>query len=155
MLAYPRITLRHKQREVFLAIYIAGPVDRYWRKLPRWINDCYEFLRKESLRGALSTMHPIIPDSKSDLEDLSADTFTKEILGRIRDCSGVIAVFLPDDSGTPVECAIAALSGKRVLLIYHDDDIKRMPRVLRNLPGIKTVRWDSEVGKLISEMDLF
>jgi hypothetical protein len=38
---------------------------------------------------------------------------------RITTADAVIAVFLPDDQSTPVECALAAAAGKRVLILHE------------------------------------
>jgi|ERR1019366_57613 hypothetical protein len=68
-------------------------------------------------------------------------SFAAQILGRIRDAQSVVAVFLPNDPSTPIECALAVREGKRVLIIHQEG--VRIPRLLAGLPGVETLVFEN------------
>jgi hypothetical protein len=114
-----------------MAIYIGGPLNRPKRALPFWVNECYNIIEQ-----ATQVKRPLV---ESTLDQRDASSFCGELRNRIGASDGVIALFLPDDNSTPIECAIAALSGKRVFVLT--EDLKVVPRLLTGLPGVRVRQY--------------
>jgi hypothetical protein len=124
-----------------MAFYIGGPVERMKSglTLPVWVYHCYGLFEK--IGGAT---RPLL---ERGLDELEAQSFSREVFRRIRDSEGVMAVFLPGDSGTPVECAVAALSGKQVLIVA--EPFMAVPRVLLGMPSVRVTTFDSGTSKAV------
>ena len=118
-----------------MAFYIGGPVQRPGTKLPKWIYECYTIISK--------TTNAMPPSVERQLETLEPSLFNREIHRRIYESEGVVAVFLPGDESTPVECAIAAMLGKRVLLIAAESE--SVPRVLSGMKGVRLARFGPNI----------
>src|ERR1043166_919563 len=94
-------------------IYVAGPVLR--DKSTSWVSDCYSII--EDVVRYRSDLRASMHYADFKLETLHPKEFAAEITSRIREADNVIAVFLPGDQSTPIECILAALAKKRVLII--------------------------------------
>jgi hypothetical protein len=117
--------------------YIAGPVIREGTPLDPWVRRCYSMIAEAvSDRGQRAA----IPYVEMPLERATPREFSAQILGRIRDARSVIAVFLPNDPSTPLECALAVREGKPVLIIHQEG--VRIPRLLAGLPGVQTLAFE-------------
>jgi hypothetical protein len=81
-----------------------------------------------------------MPYVEMPLELATPREFSAQILSRIRDARSVVAVFLPDDPSTPIECTLAVREGKRVLIIHQEG--VRVPRLLAGLPGVQTLVFE-------------
>jgi hypothetical protein len=94
---------------------------------------------------------------EDDLESVNPWEFRNQIQRRIEGSDRVIAVFLPTDPSVPVECAIASLMSRRILLI-HDLSLVisppsrlaerfrqiqpfGLPRILAGLDGLESTKW--------------
>jgi hypothetical protein len=117
--------------------YIAGPVIREGTPLDPWVRQCYSII--EEAAGS-TRQRAAIPYVELPLERANPREFSAQVLGRIRDARSVIAVFLPNDTSTPIECVLAVREGKRVLIIHQDG--VRVPRLLAGLPGVKTLAFE-------------
>jgi hypothetical protein len=114
--------------------YIAGPVIREGTPINSWVQQCYSIIEKAA--GSVS-QSAVIPSVEIPLERATPQEFSAQILGRIRDAQSVVAVFLPNDSSTPIECALAVREGKQVLILHQEG--VRIPRLLAGLPGVQTL----------------
>jgi len=130
-----------------MAIYVAGPVPRYGRTLPFWVKECYETIERNSRRLLVVARLPLLEDS---LDRLGPTEFSSRLFERISGASGVIAVFLPDDQSTPVECAIAAMSRKPMRLLH--DAYTHVPRILAGLSEFPPRVWDAGSGSSIQAL---
>jgi hypothetical protein len=117
--------------------YVAGPVVRKETSLDPWVRNCYSLIEKAA--GQMR-QRAAIPYVEMPLEEATPTEFSKQILGRIRDSRSVVAVFLPNDASTPIECALAVREGKRVLIIHQEG--VRVPRLLAGLPGVETIVFE-------------
>jgi hypothetical protein len=117
--------------------YIAGPVIREGTPLDPWVQRCYSIIEEAA---GYSRQRAAIPYVEMPLERATPREFLAQILGRIRDARSVVAVFLPNDPSTPIECALAAREGKRVLIIHQEG--VRVPRLLAGLPGVETLVFE-------------
>lgn len=117
--------------------YIAGPVIRKGTPLDPWVRQCYSIIEEAAGSTGQSAA---VPHVEMALEQATAREFSAKILGRIRDARSVVAVFLPNDPSTPIECALAVREGKRVLIIHQEG--VRVPRLLAGLPGVQTLAFD-------------
>ena len=117
--------------------YIAGPVIREGTPLDPWVRQCYSII--EEAAGS-ARQRAAIPYVELPLERATPREFSAQILGRIRDARSVIAVFLPTDPSTPIECVLAVREGKQVLIIHQE--AARVPRLLAGLPGVKTLAFE-------------
>jgi|SRR5580700_1701788 hypothetical protein len=131
--------------------YIAGPVIRQGTPLHPWVRQCYSII--EDAAG-FTQQRATIPYGELRLERATPREFSAQILGRIRDARSVIAVFLPNDPSTPIECAFAVQEGKRVLIIHQEG--VRVPRLLAGLPGVTTLAFE-EFGqrRLLEQISTF
>lgn len=114
-------------------IYVAGPVIRRWQSHPE-VHAIYATLEREAESLGIP-LH--LPYSESELESMSPKEFVTEITNRLSNFEAVIAVYHDRDPSTASESAIAALSGKRLLIVT--DDTGLVPRLLRGLPGTMDV----------------
>jgi hypothetical protein len=121
--------------------YVAGPVIREGTPLDPWVRRCYSII--EQAAGS-TQQRASIPQVEISLERATPREFSSQILGRIRDARSVVAVFLPNDPSTPIECALAVREGKRVLIIHQEG--VRVPRLLTGLPGVETLAFE-ELGQ--------
>ena len=121
--------------------YIAGPVIRVGTPLDPWVRECYSMIEEAARRTRQRTAMPYV---EMPLERATPREFSAQILGRIRDARSVIAVFLPNDPSTPIECVLAVLEGKRVLIIHQEG--VRVPRLLAGLHGVQTLAFE-ELGQ--------
>lgn len=117
-----------------MSIYIAGPVLRPTTRQPNWVTACYELV-KEVVYFVLRD-EARFPVAEPLLEPMDAPAFASEVARRIASADRVIAVFLPDDQSTPIECALAASARKHILLLHQAGT--RIPRILAGLPGVRT-----------------
>jgi|SRR5579859_1403741 len=117
--------------------YICGPVIREGMPLDPWVRQCYSIIEEAA---GYTRQRVAIPYGEIPLERATPQEFSAQILGRIRDARSVVAVFLPNDSSTPIECALAVREGKRVLIIHQEG--VRVPRLLTGLPGVQTLAFD-------------
>jgi hypothetical protein len=127
-----------------MAIYVAGPVPRFERRLPFWVTACYETIERNSRDLLVVARLPLLDDS---LDRLSPSEFSSRLLKQIENANGVIAVFLPDDQSIPVECAIAAMRQKPLLLLH--DAMTQVPRILAGLSELAPSKWDENSGRVI------
>jgi len=127
-----------------MSVYVAGPVERAWRLLPDWVVTCYELIESASERTGSIARRPY---AEKDLDALGAEKFSAEIQNRIKKADHVVAVFLPNDPSVPVECAIAALTGKRVMLIHNE--ARGLPRIFAGLGGLRLELWGSTTANSI------
>lgn len=131
--------------------YVAGPVIRPNQRLAPWVEQCYDMIQEAAWAAGASAPQPKVDPL---LESGLPATFASQIAARIRDAGSVVAVFLPNDQSTPIECALAAAAGKRVLIIYEVGSV--VPRILAGLPGVKTTLFDSsKTQTLLSEIKQF
>jgi hypothetical protein len=79
---------------------------------------------------------------------MSAESFAGELGRRITTADAVIAVFLPDDQSTPVECALAAAAGRRVLILHEAGT--RIPRLLAGLPRVTTAIYGQNTSGAVA-----
>ena len=100
-----------------MPIYVAGPVLRTGTRQPRWVAECYRLI--QDVARPSPRYQVLLPAAELLLESMDARGFTTELRRRIVGADKVIAVFLPDDQSTPIECALAAAAGKRVLLLHE------------------------------------
>ncbi len=121
-----------------MPIYVAGPVLRTGTRQPRWVAECYRLI--QDVARPSPRYQVLLPAAELLLESMDARGFTTELRRRIVGADKVIAVFLPDDQSTPIECALAAAAGKRVLLLHEAG--ARVPRILAGLPGVTTAPYD-------------
>jgi len=117
--------------------YIAGPVIREGTPLDPWVRQCYSLIEEAA---GYTRQRVAIPHVEMPLERATPREFSAQILGRIRDAQSVIAVFLPNDPSTPIECAFAVRERKRVLIIHQEG--VRVPRLLAGLPGVQTLAFE-------------
>ena len=117
--------------------YVAGPVIRKGMPFDPWVQLCYSIIDEAA---AHTRQHVAIPYVEMQLERATPREFSAQILGRIRDAGSVVAVFLPNDPSTPIECALAVREGKRVLIIHQVG--VRVPRLLAGLPGVETLAFE-------------
>lgn len=117
-----------------MPVYIAGPVPRSTTRQPVWVRECYRVI--EDVVRAMPRYQARLPYADPLLEGMEARGFAAELTRRIASADSVIAVFLPDDQSVPVECALAAVAGKRVLLLHEAGT--RIPRILAGMPGVTT-----------------
>jgi hypothetical protein len=117
--------------------YIAGPVIREGTPLDPWVRQCYSIIEEAA---GYTRQRAAIPYVEIPLERATPREFSAQILGRIRDAGSVVAVFLPNDPSTPIECALAVREGKRVLIIHQEG--VRVPRLLAGLPGVQTLVFE-------------
>lgn len=119
-----------------MSIYVAGPVLRAKSALPKWVNDCYAMI--DSIHSWNSRFKARLPFGEPTMEGMDDKGFADEISRRISASDSVIAVFLPDDTSTPIECVIAALLLKKRVLLIHERGTA-VPRMLSGLKGVKTI----------------
>jgi len=112
--------------------YVAGPVIREGTPLDPWVWRCYSIIEEAA---GYTRQRAAIPYVEMSLERATPKEFSAQIIGRIRDSRSVVAVFLPNDPSTPIECALAVREGKRVLIIHQER--VRVPRLLAGLPGVE------------------
>lgn len=125
------------------SVYVAGPLDRPWRKLPIWVEQCYRTIDNVArIAGWLAA----IPFVDRELDYLKPPQFMDSIEIRIKEADKVVAVLLPDDPSVPVECAMAAAFGKPILLIHES---LRVPRVLVGLRGLEIATWGAATDSQI------
>jgi len=124
--------------------YVAGPVLREGIPADPWVEECYRIIEQAAGKVRQSAA---IPRAEMLLEKASPKDFAAKILSRIRDAGSVVAVFLPNDPSTPIECAFAVREGKRVLIIHQPG--VRVPRLLSGLNGVETIEFES-----LAERDL-
>jgi hypothetical protein len=117
--------------------YVAGPVIREGTPRNPWVRQCYDMIEQAA---TIARQQATLPLVEYRLETASPRDFSQQILGRIRDARSVVAVFLPNDPSTPVECALAVGAGKRVLILHQEG--VRLPRILAGLPGVETLDFD-------------
>jgi len=117
--------------------YIAGPVIREGIPVDPWVTQCYSIIERAANYDGRRAAIPYVEQS---LEQAAPKEFAAQILSRIKDALSVIAVFLPTDPSTPVECAFAVREGKRVLLIHQGE--VRVPRLLAGLPSVRMLVFD-------------
>jgi hypothetical protein len=117
-----------------MPVYIAGPVLRSTTRQPSWVRECYQLI--QAIIGVSPRHQARLPFADPLLEEMDARGFAVELARRIISADSVIAVFLPDDQSVPVECALAAAAGKRVLLLHEAST--RIPRVLAGMPSVRT-----------------
>lgn len=117
--------------------YVAGPVIREGTLLDPWVRHCYSIIEEAA---GYSQQRAAIPHVEMPLERATPREFSAQILARIRDSRSVVAVFLPNDPSTPIECVLAVREGKRVLIIHQEG--VRVPRLLAGLPGVETLAFE-------------
>ena len=117
--------------------YVAGPVIREGVDLDPWVRRCYSII--EEVASSMG-QRASIPYVEEPLERATAREFSAQIIRRIRDSRSVVAVFLPNDPSTPIECALAVREGKRVLIIHQEG--VRVPRLLAGLSGVETLAFE-------------
>jgi hypothetical protein len=131
--------------------YIAGPVIREGTHIDPWVQRCYSIIEEAA---SFTRQRAAIPYVEMPLERATPKEFSAQILGRIRDSGSVVAVFLPNDTSTPIECALAVREGKRVLIIHQEG--VRIPRLLAGLPGVETLVFeDFEQRNLFEQIRRF
>jgi hypothetical protein len=131
--------------------YVAGPVLRKGHKADPWVEQCYVIIRQAARNAGQSAL---LPEAESFLELANAQGFSEEILSRIRKAGAVVAVFLPGDQSTPIECALAVREGKRVLILHQPG--LTVPRLLAGLPGVETISFDPDGAQdLLSDIRSF
>ena len=131
--------------------YIAGPVIREGTPLDPWVRQCYSII--DEAAGS-TRQRAAIPYAELPLERANPREFSAQILGRIRDARSVIAVFLPNDPSTPIECVLAVREGKRVLIIHREG--VRVPRLLAGQPGVETLAFEEfGQGRVFEEISRF
>lgn len=113
--------------------YVAGPVIREEANLDPWVQSCYSIIQEAAI---YTKQRVAIPYVENSLEQATPREFAAQILGRIRNSRSVVAVFLPNDLSTPIECALAVREGKRVLILHREG--VRVPRLLAGLSGVET-----------------
>ena len=114
--------------------YVAGPVIREGPPLDPWVRRCYSIIEEAA---GYTRQRAAFPYVEMPLERATPKEFSAQVIGRIRDSRSVVAVFLPNDPSTPIECALAVREGKRVLIIHQEG--VRVPRLLAGLPGVETL----------------
>ena len=131
--------------------YVAGPVIREGMHLDSWVRRCYSIIEDAA---KFAQQRAAIPYVEEPLERATPKEFSAQVLGRIRDSGSVVAVFLPNDTSTPIECALAVREGKRVLIIHQKG--VRIPRLLAGLPGVETLVFeDFEQRSLFEQIRRF
>lgn len=130
--------------------YVAGPVIREGMHLDPWVQRCYSIIEEAA---KLTRQRAQIPYVEMPLERATPREFSAQILGRIRDARSVVAVFLPDDPSTPIECALAVREGKRVLIIHQAG--VRVPRLLAGLPAVETLVFEDFEQNLLEQISRF
>lgn len=100
------------------------------------MKECYTLIEAAAHAARQSAS---LPHMEYELETATPRRFSEQILGRIRGAGSVIAVFLPSNPSTPIECALAVRENKRVLIIHQPD--VRVPRLLAGLPGVRTMEF--------------
>lgn len=118
--------------------YVAGPVIREGIPVDPWVQECYRIIEEAARKVGQSAA---IPRAEMPLEKANPKDFSAKIQSRIRDSGSVVAVFLPNDPSTPIECAFAVREGKRVLIIHKPG--VRVPRLLTGLNGVETIEFAS------------
>lgn len=128
--------------------YVAGPVIRKDTPVDPWVRECYSLIEQAAGKARQSASIPYV---ETLLDKAEPKEFSDKILGRIRDAGSVVAVFLPNDPTTPIECALAVREGKRVLIIQQPG--VRVPRLLAGLSGVETFEFENvEKQDLISQI---
>lgn len=131
--------------------YVAGPVIREGTPANPWVRRCYAMIEEAAGR---TRQRASIPYVEFALEQATPREFSGQILGRIRDAQSVVAVFLPNDPSTPIECALAVGAGKRVLILHQEG--VRIPRILAGLPGVETLDFDNvSQGRVFETISTF
>jgi|SRR5579862_278892 len=126
-----------------MPIYVAGPVIRPVAQPPNWVIECYQVIAAV-VRPRFEAQFPV---AEPLLERMEAGGFAAELMRRIAGADSMIAVFLPGDQSTPVECALAAAARKRVLLIFEART--KLPRILVGMPGVTTAIYGPDTYGLI------
>ena len=121
--------------------YVAGPVLREGQEPDPWVNQCYMIIGRAADNAGQFTQ---LPRAEDTLESANPQGFVEEILARIRDAGMVVAVFLPGDQSTPIECALAVREGKRVLILHQPN--VTLPRLLAGLPGVQTMSCNPDAA---------
>jgi hypothetical protein len=103
-----------------------------------WVRRCYAMIEEAA---GLARQRATLPYVEYPLEEAPPREFSRQILGRIQGARSVVAVFLPNDPSTPIECALAVGAGKRVLILHQEG--VRIPRILAGLPGVQTLDLDN------------
>jgi hypothetical protein len=123
-------------------IYVAGPVIRRWHTEPE-VSAIYETLTREAEDLNLQLQ---LPYSEQELERMAPREFVEEIRNRLDTVDSVVAVYHDRDPSAAGESAIAALAGKRILIVSKNPT--SVPRILRGLPGVIDVVGTTDLGRL-------
>jgi nucleoside 2-deoxyribosyltransferase len=112
-------------------VHIAGPVVGRRTPVKGWVAHAYQEIMQSSRDLNLEAM---LPEAKPELEAAEPDAFVEWNRQKIDSSDIVITVFAHDDVSAGVEAGMAALLGKQQLIVA--EDVSRVPRMLRGLPGI-------------------
>jgi hypothetical protein len=115
------------------AVYVSGPVMRAapeWDLAP-WVQEAYQ-----ALQGTLRAWgaEAQLPRAESGLERQPPREFFHAIKKRVTSAQAFVGVVGEGDMSTAVEAAMAAVAGKKLLLVVEDG--AQVPRLLAGLPGM-------------------
>lgn len=129
------------------AVYVSGPVMRSapeWDLAP-WVQEAYETLQAAlKARGAEAQL----PRAETDLERKAPREFFHAIKKRVTGAQAFVGVVGEGDMSTAIEASMAAVAGKKLLLVVEDG--AEVPRLLAGLPGMVGV---IEFSDLASGLD--
>lgn len=112
-------------------VHIAGPVVGRGTAVRSWVGDAYRDIMASSRDLNIGAT---LPEATAELELAEPDDFVEWNRRKIESSDIVITVFAHGDVSAGVEAGMAALLGKQQLIVA--EDVARLPRMLRGLPGI-------------------
>ena len=93
-----------------------------------------------------------LPYSELELEKAEPAAFFEVVQERVGRSDIVVTVFTGGDVSAGVEAGLAAMLGKKQLIVT--DDPRRLPRLLRGLPGAKVLN-ETEGQRIFEEVRSF
>lgn len=115
-------------------MYVAGPVFE-------WGSGRHKIFEAVTEEAARLGSKVVLPVRDEYVDQLEPTRFTEHIVSEIEEADGVVTILAAGDQSVPVESAIAAMKGKRQIIVAEDGH--KAPRILAGLPGVvDVVRFD-------------
>ncbi len=130
-------------------VHVAGPVIRDRLRGGGWVRDAYSAIAQAARDIGSDTT---LPYSEPELERAEPAAFFEVVRGRVGRCDIVVTVFTGADVSAGVEAGMAAMLGKKQLIIT--DDPRRLPRLLKGLPGANVLH-ETDGQRIFDEVRSF
>jgi hypothetical protein len=135
-----------ERRQPMPQLCVSGPVIRHsaeWDVEP-WVQHLYELVERASPKGS----KVLLPRAEPDLERKQPLEFFHVMRRRLGVASAVVAVFTPGDVSVAIETTMAAIEGKKIVVIAENPE--EIPRLLRGLPGVVETMRPEEFKETLS-----